>query len=96
VLCRCARYEAGGAGICRACTEFSYSPGVISFLVSFHLSNLVRDFIHENFIKTITLLFFKHFMELNLIVFGMVDLCCNVGLIGELNVVMIRLKSDLL
>jgi hypothetical protein len=27
-------------------------------------------------------------MELNLIVFGMVDLCCNVGLIGELNVVM--------
>jgi hypothetical protein len=34
------------------------------------------------------LLFFKHFMELNLIVFGMVDLCCNVGLIGELNVVM--------
>lgn len=34
------------------------------------------------------LVFFKHFMGLNLIVFGMIHVCCNVGLKGELNVVM--------
>jgi hypothetical protein len=88
MLCRCACYKVGGVEICGACTEFNYLLGVVSFLVSFHLSSLFRDFVHENIITTIMLLFFKHFMELNLIVFGMVDLCCNVGLIGELNVVM--------
>jgi hypothetical protein len=45
MLCRCARYEAGGPGVCGACTEFDYSPGVVS--------TLVRDLLHENCIQGI-------------------------------------------